>query len=71
MGGILMIGALDCLQIQPIYGKQFILSHSIIPCIKINLIKRYVRASGGIFFKIQSITRKYYNKFDSNPSLIQ
>ena len=44
-GGILMIGNLDHLKIQPIDGRPFIISHSIIPCIKIVTLKRSVRAS--------------------------
>ena len=34
MGGILMIGTLDVLQIQPVDGRPFLLFHSIIACIK-------------------------------------
>ena len=34
MDVILMIGALDHLQIQPTYDKPFIISYSIIPCSK-------------------------------------
>ena len=45
MGGISMIGTLDHLQIQPIDGIPFILSHSIIPYIKMVSLKRSVRAS--------------------------
>ena len=34
MDGILMIGTLDHLQTQKMYGRQFLLAHSVITCIE-------------------------------------
>ena len=64
MGEILMIGDLNHLQIQPIDGRQFILSYSIITCIKMVSLKCAVRQYGDEFVKPQSIIRKYYSKFE-------
>ena len=58
MGGILMIGTLDHLQIQPIDGRLFILEHSISTCIKMFSLKRFVGASGDEIFKLQLIIQK-------------
>ena len=71
MGGILMIGTLDHLQIQPIKGRPFLLAHSVIPCIKMISLIHSVRASGDEFVELQSIIRKDYNEFESNPNLEQ
>ena len=71
MDRILMIGTLDNLQIQPIDGIPFLLSHSIIPRIKMVSLNCFVRAYGDYFFELQSIFQKYYNEFDSHPELIQ
>ena len=67
LGRIFMIGILYPLQIQPIDGKPFILENSIIPFIKMVSLKRSVCASGNEFVETQSIFRKDYNKFDSDP----
>ena len=71
MDRILMVGTLDNLKIQPIDGIPFLLAHSIILFIKMVLLKRYVRASGYEFVKLQSMIRKYYNEFDSYPELME
>ena len=71
MGGALMIGTLYYLQIQPIYGKPFLLEHSIIPCIKMVSLKSSVYAYGDEFVELQSIIRKDYKCFDSDLELIQ
>ena len=57
MGGILMIGTLDCLQIQPIYGRPFLLAHSVIIFIQMVSLKCSVHESGDDFFGLQSIIR--------------
>ena len=71
MGGILLIGSLDHKQIQPIDGRPFLLAHSVIPCIKTVALKHCVRATGNDYVELQSIIRKDYNEFDSNPELVQ
>ena len=71
MGGALMIGTLYYLQIQPIYGKPFLLAHSIIPCNKMISVKRPVCVSGDEFVELQTILQKYYKTFDSYSELKQ
>ena len=71
MCGILMIGPLKHSQIKPIYGKPFLLEHSIIPCIKMVSLKSSIYASVDEFVELQSIIRKDYKCFDSDLELIQ
>ena len=49
MSGILMIGTLYHLQIQPIDGRPFIPAHSIIICIKTISLTRSISASSDEF----------------------
>ena len=41
-GGILIIGTLDHMQIQPIGGRPFLISNSIIPCFNMISLKASV-----------------------------
>ena len=49
MGGIFIVGGLDHLQIQTIGVKPFLIANSIIPCMKIVSLKRYVCEYGDEF----------------------
>ena len=71
MGGILIIGTLDHLQIQPINGRPFLTANAIIPCFKMISLKNTVRATGSEYVELQSLVRKDYSEFDSNPELIE
>ena len=72
IGGLLLIGTLDHLQIQP--GKNqrpFFTSNSIISCYKMISLKQSVRSTGDLYLEVQSLVRKDYVTFDSQPHLIQ
>ena len=58
MGENLMIGTWDHFKIQQIYGGKFLLTHSIIPFIKMVSFKCSVCASGDKIFELQSIIQK-------------
>ena len=70
MGGILLIGTLDHLQIQPINGRPFLTASVIIPCFKMIALKHSVRAVGSEYVELQSLVRKDYVEFDNNPDLL-
>ena len=71
MGGILIIGSLDHLQIQPINRRLFFKSSSINPCLKIISLKHYVRATGSEYIQLQSLVRRDYRDFDRHPIPLQ
>jgi predicted GIY-YIG superfamily endonuclease len=70
MGGVLLIGTLDHLQIQPINGRPFLTANAIIPCFKMIALKHSVRATGSEYIELQSLVRKDYLEFDNNPNLM-
>ena len=70
MGGILIIGTLDHLQIQPIHGRPFLTANSIIPCFKMVALRHTVRATGSLYVELQSLVRRDYVEFENNPQLI-
>ena len=55
MGGILLIGTLDHLQIQPINGRPFLTASGIIPCFKMVALRHSVRATGSEYVELQSL----------------
>ena len=71
MGGIIIIGTIDHLQIQPIHGRPFLTGNSIIPCFKFIALQHSVRATGTEYVKLQSLVRKDYAEFENDPSLVQ
>ena len=71
LGGILLIGTLDHLQIQPINGRPFLIANSIIPCFKMVQLVSSVRAIGDLYVELQSLVRKDYIELESNPNLIR
>ena len=71
MDGILIIGTLDHLKIQPIDGEPFLHARSIIPWIIMVSFKRSVCVSGHEFVELQPITRKDYKELDPDPELMQ
>ena len=70
MGGVLLIGTLDHLQIQPINGRPFLTANAIIPCFKMIALKHSVQATGSEYIELQSLVRKDYLEFDDNPNLM-
>ena len=70
-GGILIIGTLDHMQIQPIGGRPFLISSSIIPCFKMISLKTSVRAIGDLYVELQSLVRKDFTDFERNPRYIE
>jgi predicted GIY-YIG superfamily endonuclease len=71
MGGILVIGTLDHMQIQPINGRPFLTANAVIPCFKMIALSHSVRVSGSEYLELQSLVRKDYIHFETDPSLIQ
>ena len=70
MGGVLLIGTLDHLQIQPIHGRPFLTASGIMTCFKMVALKHSVRAIGSQYVRLQSLVRKDYIDFENNPDLI-
>ena len=71
MGGLLVIGTLDHLQIQPIVGRPFLTANCVIPCFKMVSLQHSVRATGSDYVELQSLVRKDYIEFETNPHLLQ
>ena len=57
-------------QIQPIIGRQFMVSPCIIPCYKIIPIKNSIRAQDDKFSTIQKISINSYKEIIQNSRLI-
>ena len=70
-GGILIIGTLDHMQIQPIGGRPFLISNSIIPCFNMISLKVSVRVTGDLYVELQSLVRQDFIEFERNPNLLQ
>ena len=70
MGGVLIIGTLDHLQIQPINGRPFLTANCIIPCFKMVSLRHSVRATGSQYVELQSLVRKDYIEFETKPELL-
>ena len=67
MGGILLIGTLDHLQIQPIHGRPLLTANYIIPCFKMVSLRHSVHTTGYQYVELQSLVRKDYIEFETNP----
>ena len=70
MGGILLIGTLDHLQIQPIHGRPLLTANCITPCCKMVSLRHSARATGSRYVELQSLVRKDYIEFETNPDLL-
>jgi predicted GIY-YIG superfamily endonuclease len=70
MGGVLVIGTMDHLQIQPINGRPFLTANSIIPCFKMVALRNTVRATGDLYVELQSLVRRDYRDFGDEPQLL-
>ena len=55
MGGILIIGTLDHLQIQPINGRLFLTSNYIATCFKMIILKHSIRATRSDYVALKSL----------------
>ena len=70
-GGVLILGTLDHLQIQPIDGRPFLTSNSIISCFKMAKLDHSVRGYGDEpFLEIQRIARNHHRTLNESPELI-
>ena len=71
MGGVLLLGTLDHMQIQPANNQHtFLTANSIIPCYKMVVLKHSVQSTGDAYLEVQYLVRKDYLKFDKEPHLI-
>ena len=71
MGGVLIIGTLDHLQIQPSNRERpFLLSNSILTCFKMIALQHSVRSTGDRYLEVQRLVCLDHTTFDQDPSLI-
>ena len=72
MGGVLLLGTLDHMQIQPAFNQRpFLTENSIISCYKMVVIKNSVRSTIYAYLEVKALVRKDYLKFDKEPHLIE
>ena len=72
MGGVLPLGTLDHMQIQPANNQRlFLTSNSIILCYKMVVLKHSVRSTVDVYLEVRSLVRKDYLTFDKEPHLIE
>ena len=65
MGGVLLLGTLDHMQIQPAFNQRpFLTENSIISCSKMVALKHSVRYTGDAYLEVQYFLRKDYFTFD-------
>ena len=71
MGGVIIISTMDHTQLQPVSGRQFLLSSYVITCFKMVKLETSVRASRDIpFQRLQQIVRMHYSKYTEFPGLL-
>ena len=71
MGGFLVIYKMYHTQIQPLNGKQFLLSSHTITCIKMVPLKTPVISANDLTFqKIQEINRINYRMYEDDICLL-
>lgn len=70
-GGVLEIATMDHSQLQPIKGRPFLTNPNVISCYKLVALNYSVRACNDAnFFRLQQISRYDYDRFDTEPELI-
>ena len=64
MGGVLILGTIDPIQLRPIKGHPFLLSPFVLTSYRFNVLKHSVRAANDQFFqRIQDITRMLVHEY--------
>ena len=72
MGGLLLVGTMDHMQIQPANNqRQFLTENQIMSCYKMVVMEHSVRSTGDAYSEVQSLVRKDYLKFDKESHLIE
>ena len=65
MGGLLLVGTMDHMQIQPANNqRQFLTENQIMSCYKMVVMEHSVRSTGDAYPEVQSLVRKDYLTFD-------
>ena len=72
IGGVLLLGTLDYMQIKPAKNhRPFLTANSITSCYKMIFLKHSVQSTGDAYLEVQYLVRKDYLTFDKDPHLIE